>query len=62
MQGPLQEYVQRTQLKKKMNIFWSAFDLSEKVELCTGPLDKHNKYDCLMGHSHSESNCNLHNT
>ena len=48
--------------KKKMNIFWSAFDLSEKVELGTGPLDKHNKYDCLMGHSHSESNCNLHNT
>ena len=45
-----------------MNIFWSALDLSEKVELCTGPLDKHNKYDCLMGHSHSESNCNLHNT
>ena len=52
-------YVHRRQLK---NIFWSAFDLSEKVELCTGPLDKHNKYDCLMGHSHSESNCNLHNT
>ena len=62
MQGPLQQYVHRRQLKKKMNIFWSAFDLSEKVKLGTGPLDKHNKYDCLMGHSHSESNCNLHNT
>ena len=45
-----------------MKSFWTALDLSEKVELCTGPLDKRNKYDCLMGHSHSESNCNLHNT
>ena len=47
---------------KKDEKFLDCTWLEWKGRISTGPLDKHNKYDCLMGHSHSESNCNLHNT